>query len=170
MGKRGNTSKQDAIKVHAITRDEQALQLRISGMSYPEISASLAYGGPGNAHRAVKRRIAELQSACSEAAAEVKAMELSRLDEMLAGLWDKAKTGDPQAIDRVLKIQERRAAYEGLDTPKALKLEVARELSSVMDRLTAALPADVLEQVLAVIIGESGPAAAEAAPVEAPEA
>jgi hypothetical protein len=153
---RGNTSKKDAASVGAAVRDEQALQLRMSGASFQVISDTLGYGGPGNAHRAVKKRILALREACNEAAEDVRQMELGRLDDMLAGLWEKAKGGDVQAIDRVLRIQERRAAYEGLDTPKALKVEVARELSAVMDRLTAGLAPDVLEQVLAVIVGEPG--------------
>jgi hypothetical protein len=34
---------------------------------------------------------------------------------MLLGLWQKASRGDPASVDRVLRIQERRARLLGLD-------------------------------------------------------
>lgn len=160
----GNTARRDAIKVRALVRDEQALQLRLSGKTHDEIAKLLGYGARNNAFRAVKKRIDALNRECNETAAHVKAMELARLDAMLAGLWKKAKAGDPQAIDRVLKIQERRAAYEGLDMPRALKVEVARELDSNLEKLKAGLAPDVFEHVLSVLAGEHG----EAPPSDAP--
>jgi hypothetical protein len=46
--------------------------------------------------------------------AEVIAVELARLDALLSGLWPKARRGDVQAVDRVLKIDERRAELRAL--------------------------------------------------------
>lgn len=164
----GNSARRDSVKAKALARDEKALELRLQHKTHAEISAALGYGSRQNAGRAIKRRIAALAKDCSESAAEVKAMELARLDAMAAGLWKKAKAGDPQAIDRVLKIQERRSAYEGLDMPRALKVEVARELDSNLEKLKAGLAPDVYEQVLGVLAGEHGPEAAGADPGGAP--
>jgi hypothetical protein len=52
-----------------------------------------------------------------EPAEEVLRIELARLDEMHAGCWEAARSGDVQALDRALKIQDRRAKYLGLDAP-----------------------------------------------------
>ena len=44
-------------------------------------------------------------------------VELQRLDVVLQAVWEKACTGDLFAIDRYLKIAERRAKLLGLDAP-----------------------------------------------------
>lgn len=152
----GNTAAKDATKAKALARDEKALALRVQGKTHAQIAEELGYGARSNAHRAIKRRLDALNRECLERADQVKQLELTRLDAMLAGLWEKAAAGDPQAIDRVLKIQERRSAYEGLDMPRALKVEVARELETNLAKLQAGLPQDVFERVLSVLASEHG--------------
>ena len=154
----------DATKAAALARDEKALALRLTGKTHAQIDVALKYGSRQNVGRAIKRRIAALARECSETAAEVKAMELARLDAMLDGLWKRAAKGDAQAVDRVLKIQERRTAYDGLDAPKLLKVELERELSGHLEKLKAGLSPDVFEQVLSVLAGEHGAAAVGADP------
>lgn len=51
-------------------------------------------------------------------AAELRAEEVSRLDAMLAGLWPDARRGHLGAVDRVLRLMERRARLLGLDAPE----------------------------------------------------
>ena len=156
----GNRARADSVRAKALIRDEKALALRLQHKTHAEISAALGYGCRQNAARAIKRRLDALDRECSETAESVKAMELSRLDAMAAGLWKKAAKGDTAAIDRMLKIQERRSAYEGLDMPRALKVEVARELETNIEKLKAGLSPDVFEQVLSVLAGEHGAAEA----------
>jgi hypothetical protein len=67
--------------------------------------------------RAIERRVKEI----SEGAEEVLNLELQRLDTMLLAVWPKAASGDSGAIDRVLKLMDRRARYLGLDTPQRLE-------------------------------------------------
>jgi hypothetical protein len=50
-----------------------------------------------------------------EKASAVLRLELQRLDVLHKTLWKQAKGGDLKAIDRLLKIAERRAALLGLD-------------------------------------------------------
>jgi len=42
-------------------------------------------------------------------------MELERLDRMQLGLYEKAIKGHEGAVDRILRIMNRRASYLGLD-------------------------------------------------------
>lgn len=42
--------------------------------------------------------------------------EIARIDAMISGIWARARRGDEQAVDRVAKLQERRAK---LVTPRA---------------------------------------------------
>ena len=42
---------------------------------------------------------------------------MARLDGMLEKLWPKARRGEVAAVDRVLKISERRAKLLGIEAP-----------------------------------------------------
>lgn len=44
-------------------------------------------------------------------------IELIRLDRAINAIWTKVEAGDPINIGLMLKIQERRAKYKGLDAP-----------------------------------------------------
>lgn len=100
-------------------RRRTAIELRRAGTSYEDISNQLGYGGKGNAYRDVQDAISDLTK---QPTVELLAEELDRLDALLAGWWPKAKT-DPAALDRVLRIMERRAKYRGLDQAQPISLE-----------------------------------------------
>jgi len=117
----GTESKTSARRLTAREREEMALTLRIEGKSYKEIARALEMSD-GGAYKAVMRAIRRLNEKIDEDAATVKRMELERLDIMLAGIWPKVKAGRESAIDRALKIMERRAKFSGLDAPKAVDL------------------------------------------------
>ena len=74
------------------------------------------------AYKDVKREIDKIRSTLREDAGEIVELELQRLDEMLVGLWAKARRGNTAAIDRVLKIMERRAKFLGIDAPERREL------------------------------------------------
>lgn len=104
-------SKTGSGRAAATEKKVAALKLRAKGNSRDEIAAELDVH-PVTAWRYIRDAIAELPR---EPAEEVKALELERLDAMQAALWPKALRGNVTAIDRVLKIMERRAKYLGLD-------------------------------------------------------
>jgi hypothetical protein len=95
-------------------RQRKALELRTSGLDYRSIAERIGYGSVASAHKAVQ---VALKKTLQEPADELRTMEVARLDQMLLGLWPKAIKGDTWAVDRVLKIMERRAALLGLDAP-----------------------------------------------------
>lgn len=93
-------------------RAERALELRLAGASFDAIAKTLGYSNKGGAFKAVQRALSARKPSTSQRdAAEV---ELARLDAMTSGLWVKARKGDAAAVDRVLKIGERRMALLGL--------------------------------------------------------
>lgn len=110
----GNSAKRDAKKVDLNERRKIALEARISGLSYQAIADKLGYSDKTLVRRDVVNGIKEI---VREPAEEVLRIELARLDEMLAGCWEAAKSGDVSAIDRAIRIQDRRAKYLGLDAP-----------------------------------------------------
>lgn len=139
-GKNGKFAK----STETALRDIEATKLRAAGLDYDEIAAELGFSNRGNAYRAVERCLA---AARAEPAETVTKLELERLDEM----WRNAKAvldrnhitvsngriiydddGKPviddapvlQAIDRMLRIQERRSRLLGLDAPTKSRVEV----------------------------------------------
>jgi len=100
--------------LQTVEKRADAIRLRISGCSYDQIAERLGYANRSSAFKAVEAgRLAIL----AEPAAELVALECARLDELMVALWPKALAGDVQAVDRVLRVMERRARYLGLDAP-----------------------------------------------------
>ena len=95
-------------------RDRQALELRIAGADYDSIAQKLGYSSRGHAYDAVN---ALLLARAAEPREELRALELDRLDKLLLGIWQQAKGGNLGALDRAVKLMERRARLLGLDAP-----------------------------------------------------
>lgn len=123
-------------------RDADAADLRAQGWTYAAIATELGYHDKSDARTGIQRALREI---VEEPATRLRTLELSRLDAMyeaaMAVLERRHVTvshgkivyqGDEpliddapvlQAIDRLLKIQARRAALLGLDA--ATKTEVS---------------------------------------------
>lgn len=116
-------------------REHDALELRKKGWTYQKIAESLGISIQG-ASDCVKRALERLKTEVRESAEDVRQIELERLDKMLAIAESAAEAGDLSAIDRVLRIQERRAKYLGLDAPARTDIRaevVARQDLSHLD-------------------------------------
>jgi hypothetical protein len=92
----------------------KALKLREQGLCYREIGAKLGVTEQ-RAWKMVSQEFDRLNEKRTEQASNVQRLEISRLDEMLKGIWAKAKAGNFQAINSVLAIMTRRARLLGLD-------------------------------------------------------
>jgi len=101
-------------RVRATERQTEAMELRKGGATYDQIGRALGITRQG-AHKLVQGGMKRLIAQTTEDAIVVREMELQRLDAMLLGLWPSAKRGDAKAVDRVLRIMERRARYLGID-------------------------------------------------------
>lgn len=99
-----------------LDRQAKALELRRAGLSYREIAAKIGIG-KSQAQRLVEAGLEQVRDEVDAEARDLKAIELSRLDAMLSGLWPDARRGAHGAVDRVLRIMERRAKLLGLDAP-----------------------------------------------------
>lgn len=127
-------------KVETAERDRRAAELRGKGWSYRKIAAELKID-VHTAHDAVERALRAIRA---EGAAEVRQLELERLDAMWEAvlrvlerehvtvnqgkvivLDGKPLTDDGpvlQAVDRLIKIQERRARLLGLDAEQKVNM------------------------------------------------
>jgi hypothetical protein len=108
-----------ANKLASHDRKLQALELRKAAATYQQIADQLGYRSASGAFNAVK---AALKATLREPADELRELELARLDAMLLPLWRRVPSGDEKAVDRVLRIMERRARLLGLDAPRRQEL------------------------------------------------
>lgn len=117
-------------------RDGEACRLRTTGMTYAQVAEQLGYHDASHARQGVERA---MTATLSEPAEALRQIELLRLDQMSAVAWrvldtptpivsagkimvhDGVALTDPMpvlaAIDRLLRIAERRARLCGLDAP-----------------------------------------------------
>src|SRR5690349_13779376 len=106
-------SKASAKRILAAERRIAALELRKAGRTYAAIGMALGVSEP-RAHRLVTKELARLNEKRAEAGAEVTRLEMERLDQLWAAVWDAAKGGDHHAIEKALAIMSRRAKMLGL--------------------------------------------------------
>lgn len=99
-----------------LKHQERALALRRASHSYAQIAQKLGLS-KSRAHKLVQIGLEDARAQNAAAADDLRAVELSRLDGILAKVYPKATAGDLQAVDRVLKIGERRAKLLGLEAP-----------------------------------------------------
>ena len=102
-------------------RRQKAFEMRKAGASYEQIGKALGISMQA-AHKHVKKHLQQIAEKTDEDAREVLKLELARLDQMLLGLYQNAKSGKEGAVDRVLKIMERRAKLLGIDAPSRREL------------------------------------------------
>ena len=110
-------------------RQAQALELRKAGATYRQIAEQLGYRSPQAAHKSVTSALKKL---VEEPAKELRKMELERLDGMFIVMYRQAKQGILGAVDRCLRIMERRSKMLGLDVPQKFELTWQRELIALM--------------------------------------
>lgn len=146
------SNKNNAAKARKLDHQRQALELRRMGMGYVEIGHHLNISKT-HAHRLVKDAMAGAIAQVTADAGDMKAEQLSRLDGMLAGLWPAARKGAVGAVDRVLKIEERRAKLLGLDAPVKHAVGGDKDAPPIQTQHAHELSDDVL----AAIAANSGP-------------
>lgn len=109
-------------------RSLKATAMRLAGARYDDIAQALGYNSRQAVHDAVKRVLRDLPDESPE---QVKALEMSRLDRLQQGLWPLALNGNQGAIDRILRIMERRAKLMGIDAPTQTQVAQISEVQVV---------------------------------------
>ena len=95
----------------------QAYEMRKQGHTYQQIGDALGITAQG-AFMIVNRRLKHINAELAEDVEEMRRLEVERLDRMLVCLDEKILDGDVQAVDKALKVGERRARLLGLDAPQ----------------------------------------------------
>lgn len=136
-------------RIEATEKQAKALELRKAGWTYEAIASAVGYSGNTGARKAVE---SALKKTIQEPADEVRRLEIERLDTLLRGLWDAAIDGKLFAVDRALRIMERRAALLGLDAPA--KQDVTILIKREAERLAEEMgldPDEVLAEVADIL-------------------
>jgi hypothetical protein len=115
-------------RIEAKERALKALELRKKGMRYEAIAQQLGYSSRGNAHKAVMKELELLSKECREEAAQVRDLELQRLDELYLAAWRAIAGGSESAIDRALRVSESRRKMMGIDAAQKVDVNGIVEL------------------------------------------
>jgi len=106
-------AQKETLKAHE--KQSAALALALSGADYQTIADKVGYNSRQAAWKAVK---SALDKSIRHAADEVRVMQIARLDKMLVSIWASVERGNLSAIDRAIRLEERRAKLLGLDMPE----------------------------------------------------
>lgn len=113
-------------------RKKNAVELRLAGASYRDIGNALGCSTV-TAMNDCKEALAEIPM---QQADEMRTVELSRLDRLQRAVWGKAIKGDLQAVDRAIKIIDRRAKLLGLDAPQQVQITANDvDLDATVDKM-----------------------------------
>jgi len=116
----------------AAERRVRSLQLRQRGCSYRAIGRQLGVS-EAQAHKDVQASLQALAALETGTAEELRALELERLDALLLIVNDEVEQGNLAAVDRALRIGERRAKLLGLDAPQRMDTTVTLDVRTLSD-------------------------------------
>ena len=117
----GTAAKTSVRRIRTTEKTLKALELRKRGMNYTQIGEKLGCAR-NTACRYVLSELENLADKCREEAVHVRDLELQRLDDLYLIAWKAIAEGsDLVAIDRCLRIMERRAKLLGLDAAEKVE-------------------------------------------------
>jgi hypothetical protein len=142
-------SKTDRVKIRAAERRALAFELRKRGMSYRKIAEEIIWEfGLDDIPKGYDSRIAwmdvtaelkKLREQMATDVADVRRMELERLDQLQEAIWDKALAGEAKAGDQMLRIMKRRADVMGIDAAEkhvVANLDMSKLTYEQLERLS----------------------------------
>lgn len=113
----------------------RAYELKLQGWSYRRIAEELQVS-LGTAHNRVQAAIAQRVDPLVE---EHRAIELDKLEEAEARLWEQIHHGGPKGLARnvevLIKLSERRSKLVGMDAPE--RKEIAAQVETKSPELVA---------------------------------
>ncbi len=107
-------SKSAGVRLTAAERKQKALELRKAGCSYQVIGDELGVSRQ-QAHRYVTAALESIRKETAEEADNLRTIELERIDALFLECYAAAKKGNFPAVDRCVKLSERRCKILGLD-------------------------------------------------------
>ncbi|MBW4575689.1 MAG: hypothetical protein KME08_10440 [Aphanothece sp. CMT-3BRIN-NPC111] len=109
---KANAGKKETATLRRVT----AIELRMTGMSYAAIARQLNIS-LAQAYRDCAESLRLLSEQELGLIKQLRQLESERLDQALASIYPQVLKGSLSAIDRLIKISERRSKLFGLDAP-----------------------------------------------------
>ncbi len=110
-------------KLEIQMRKSEAIQLRISGMSYRQIADAM-HCSDSRAHEMVQEALRDIPAPDVEA---LRKEQDAMIRSLYLALVPRINKGEPRAIEVALKLLERLAKLHGLDAPTKQIIEVITE-------------------------------------------
>jgi hypothetical protein len=101
-------------RIACARRAKRMMEMRLAGMKEADIAKKFGIT-QGRVSQILCREMDLLNEQRSNTTERLKRLEIERITTCLRGIWAKAKSGDYQAIDRVLAISDRLRKIHGLD-------------------------------------------------------
>ena len=121
-----------ARKAARLKRRREAVELRMAGVDYQTIADRAGYSSKGRAYSDIWASVSKARIAEEAEVAELKYLELLRIDRLQVAHWPKALKGDAQSSLIVLRLMERRArTIDGMEKPVDMAL-----LAELVEALT----------------------------------
>lgn len=118
---RGDRTQTSAKRIALIQRANDAIALRIAGVSYDDICTRLKYKSRAAAHYAVKSQLKKIPAANAE---EYRKLNTERLNNILSGHWLDAIGGkNPDAAHLCIKIIKELNDMMGVYSPILVNIE-----------------------------------------------
>jgi hypothetical protein len=164
-------------------RRRQAVEMRLAGATLDQIVDKLDYADRAAAHKDITRAMEQNVVELAQPVEVLRETELQRLDVLWAEAWavlkrehvtvshgkivydERSVDGEPkpllddgpvlQAISTLLKIQERRAKFLGLDSPVKVEAITIDSIDAAIAKLAAELEADQAGEAAGVASAES---------------
>lgn len=120
----------------------RCLELRLAGGTLEAIGETVGLH-KSNVSRRIKAALADIPK---EEADELRAIENERLNVMQTAIWRKVRQGEYGAVDRALRISERRSKLNGLDAPQRVDVGArAVDIEGVTRDILEAFGADAAD-------------------------
>ena len=100
----------------AAVKRAKVVEAVADGATYEQAAKRAGYATRSGAYKAFWKAVDGREA---DAVDHARTLELTRLDALQVGLWDKAVSGDVKAVNAVLRIIEQRSRLLGLDKPAA---------------------------------------------------
>lgn len=98
----------------------------------------------------LERALAERRRDMGDAAAEYLDVEIERLERLHFAIWNKALKGDLRAIDRLVKLMDRRSKLLGLDAASKSEITLTdRDLDAEIDLVLRTAKQHAVEEAAA---------------------
>ncbi len=139
-------------KTEIAEKRQKCLELRKFGASFRSISEQQGIS-LGQVHKYVSDALAEINQLTITDAKQLRELELQRLDTATLAIAKLVKQGHLGAVDRWLRIGERRSKLLGLDSPiqQQVKIETEKQLTQTLDALQQRMDPNAFEQLITAL-------------------